>query len=1123
MKIKKIEIKNLNSIEEACIDFSVEPLKNEWLFLICGATGTGKSTILDAITLALFDKAARYSFIQNKEKIGEEPTNSTSHMLRRGTAEGYAKVFFDVMGTEYIATWRRSKARTGTFHQHDRRKLERIGIGGIMLMSDKVKEVNGMISDLIGVSYEQFMRSVMLAQGHFNTFLTSDKSEQAEILEMLTGTKIYSDIAAAINEKKNKAFGELKSLEDQRLRENKDIISDDELESLRQRKDSLQRQIQDECLIQSDLTKKKLWRETRNNIVADLKKAEIEYNEKKAECESVDFKHNEWIVKTYNETVEIRGTLSENLRQKQSERDIIAEIDRIRLRFSDCCHALETMKVDLDKKKNSLNDDQNRFEASRHKENLYREIGKVITLLNETKRDKSTLKAMEEALRQMEDKIKKAEADLTKKRELTGIASDDYDKKNDAFHLADARCKDLDISVLQDNHNILNDKKQRKEKLRVVLDQVQGEMNKYWTKEQQILDCQKDIDKIVQELTAIDDELKDSQTLLQQAVAIYDKNKSAVEDWAREYRAVLQEGDPCPVCGNTSHIYVDDSAIASLVQRLEHDVKEAEQKMNDVKDRLNKKQSDLNSEKKSLVQLQNDLNVSRDMVYRLCQKELLPTQEMIAEKISACDNEINTITEQLLSSKEALDNALQLTKDRDRARDEKDKAMSVYDKAKEACKTAENDLKLLIGQRDSKEEGKSQKGKDIEDKIAELDKLMTDDKWRAEWEANTDNYAKLIENDANEWLNLEKSIERQKSYLEDQYELVKVAEERKNIILSLLQDFVPADVHDVKLDGRIDELLYSILDNLRSKLSEQNNISKEIEKTQDILDHFFSNRTDGITSEVLSDLNDRNDINEVRQCVEAIKNACLETKTTLENKRKDLDNHDNSMTSANEVEQLDVLQQQLSSCEEKIKECREEFNRVEVSLNTDAQLRGMIDKLQKDIDAKKVIANRWEVLSQAIGSTDKNNFRNYAQSYTMAILLDKANEFLIQLSSRYQLYCDKGSFAIQVTDLSMGGERRAASSLSGGESFLVSLSLALGLASLNDQNIEMDMLFIDEGFGTLDGESLDMVMTTLENLKGLRRKVGIISHVESLRERIPVKITLKKKSKAVSCVEIVRS
>ena len=195
--------------------------------------------------------------------------------------------------------------------------------------------------------------------------------------------------------------------------------------------------------------------------------------------------------------------------------------------------------------------------------------------------------------------------------------------------------------------------------------------------------------------------------------------------------------------------------------------------------------------------------------------------------------------------------------------------------------------------------------------------------------------------------------------------------------------------------------------------------------------------------------------------------------------------------------------------------------RAKLSLNSQNTIAAQAAK--DDMEAKTEQLSLWTQLASAIGTTATDNFRDVAQAYTMRILLDQANYFLRKLSQRYELTCYSNSLAIMVMDKEMGGELRSASSLSGGETFLVSLALALGLAALNDENLNIDMLFIDEGFGTLDGESLEMAVQALGNMQKFGKKVGIISHVDSLKERIPAQIQVTKRGKATSKITIVRS
>ena len=248
----------------------------------------------------------------------------------------------------------------------------------------------------------------------------------------------------------------------------------------------------------------------------------------------------------------------------------------------------------------------------------------------------------------------------------------------------------------------------------------------------------------------------------------------------------------------------------------------------------------------------------------------------------------------------------------------------------------------------------------------------------------------------------------------------------------------------------------------------------------------------------------------------------LKAKNALTIKEEELATHQNSEDKPIEEIDLNVLNQKLLLLKNEIKSDENNLSEIKFKLETNKQNNSKLNSYKKDLEEKDRIYHLWEQLAKAIGVSSNNNFRDVAQAYTMGILLDRANYYLKQLSSRYLLTNYPDSLAIMVRDMEMGGELRTASSLSGGETFLVSLSLALGLTSLNDIHFNIDMLFIDEGFGTLDSESLDMVMNTLENLHNFGKKVGIISHVDALKERIPAQIQLVKNGKSSSRVVVTR-
>ena len=234
MKIEKIIIENINSIEKAEISFSEGILANEPLFLITGETGSGKSTILDAITLALYDKSPRYENTKNKEKTenGLSTVQSTTNALRKGTNDGKAEVWFCIGNDRYIATWQMHRTRNGKYESTNRRKLEVVKGEERIVLETKIDIVNQRVTELVGLTYDQFVRSVMLAQGQFNTFLTSEKTKQTEILEMLTGTEVYSKIADIVGKRKNEAKTNVEKASDLYNSLNKNILSDEEVTGL---------------------------------------------------------------------------------------------------------------------------------------------------------------------------------------------------------------------------------------------------------------------------------------------------------------------------------------------------------------------------------------------------------------------------------------------------------------------------------------------------------------------------------------------------------------------------------------------------------------------------------------------------------------------------------------------------------------------------------------------------------------------------------------------------------------------------------------------------------------------------------------------------------------------------
>ncbi|MEQ9652904.1 MAG: SbcC/MukB-like Walker B domain-containing protein, partial [Sandaracinaceae bacterium] len=218
----------------------------------------------------------------------------------------------------------------------------------------------------------------------------------------------------------------------------------------------------------------------------------------------------------------------------------------------------------------------------------------------------------------------------------------------------------------------------------------------------------------------------------------------------------------------------------------------------------------------------------------------------------------------------------------------------------------------------------------------------------------------------------------------------------------------------------------------------------------------------------------------------------------------------------------DAAQEALGAAERRRRETEALLQGVHLRLSRDDEDREKAAALTKELEAQRGQMEVWQTLAELIGSASGNKLRVFAQSLTLELLLDHANHHLRDLAPRYSLSRVPGEdLALQVVDHEMGDEVRAASSLSGGESFLVALGLALGLASLSARKASVGSLFIDEGFGALDPASLEMVLSSLDALQATGRQVGLISHVPTIAERFDTRVQVVAAGPARSRVEVV--
>ncbi len=259
-------------------------------------------------------------------------------------------------------------------------------------------------------------------------------------------------------------------------------------------------------------------------------------------------------------------------------------------------------------------------------------------------------------------------------------------------------------------------------------------------------------------------------------------------------------------------------------------------------------------------------------------------------------------------------------------------------------------------------------------------------------------------------------------------------------------------------------------------------------------------------------------ITEERKVLNEINESITKNKAILTEREKKYNEHFSKRISERNLDEITDLYKDVKN---KYEVFSKEKNDFDFQLKIDEKSKAQIGEILQKINSKATIVENWNKLNDLLGSADGKKFRQIAQEYTLDILLRFANQHLKLLSNRYNLGRIPNSLALQVVDKDMGNEIRSVHSLSGGESFIVSLALALGLASLSSNKMKVESLFIDEGFGSLDPETLSIAMDALEQLHNQGRKVGVISHVQEMTERIATQIRVIKLTNGKSKLEVV--
>lgn len=1193
MKILKININNIQSLKgiQPEINFTDGILAHAGLYAITGQTGAGKSTILDAITLALYGKINRYG--------NDKPS---SEIITRNQKEAYAEVTFEVNDIVYLARWAASFTRTGSINQTDERKLYRIDRGNLLLIAEKVSNVNPKIEEIIGLKYEQFTKSILLAQNNFSAFLKAKPDERAEMLSKITGTQIYEEISKKVFEQTKTFETEINNL---RATINGNILNEEELNNIQVSVEEKENMIKETelKLIQTlaEITWLAAVEDTKTEINQHTIALELvhqhfsdntELYQKLGQYSKATLIEKDWHALLNSEKECAKNTANtqrttadiEDLNTKLLSIAPELEFTSKKLEESQKEQLLkkpliESAKITLGAIANTtVSLEKNTKDLEIAKQNFDSNANRLAVLMEE----KATMDAKIVAHQNVIDQYSKYASWETEKgavnfkyndiekwqTEINALDLESlhrkisfYDKKSIGTEkLLNAVAKESTIlkeqvealELQKKSSPILEDLNSKKEKAKSDWDNWK-KLSDYFPKlENETILLAKNKQEYVlakASICSIEKEIYDKSNSL--ILHHENKNLKLLVASFEEHRHNLNEGEACVLCGATEHPYTQnlpalfsENGIDEKITELDREIKALGKNKdkaleNAAGDEQQIKNNDANITvfEDEIILLKSDLGVEQNVNSEAIQTNIHDSQE----EFNSIQNQINIISElnknydhfsKLFFEKSKALQLIQLA-DNDYQNAKKqiaEKYLSInenFEFIKEKflvfdAPLEQNEIKLVgqIGKNLSENLRKLQEEnvslKEYQTKITDLTISIK------EFETKNSSLKENVQlhEKGNEELTAKKSaIENEFKNQTANFELKSPQEEE-----SRLQTKIKTEQDAVtQWKGEKEVTLASIKD--------KHSVLEQLVAEKAALDDTLRLATAHLNNK-LTENGFENSV-QLQEALNLENSALLVTqKQTFENQRQQTEGalnanllkqaslHSNPLTDQS-VEDLKVKKVAL---EEDKNKTNQEIGQLTEQINNNKKIQEENQLIIDAIKTKNSVFQQWDLLNKTVGSSDGKAFKKFAQDFTLSLLVQHANKHLETMFNRYELFKDDSSeeMELQIKDNNFFGEIRNINSLSGGETFLVSLSLALGLSDLASKNTKIRSLFIDEGFGSLDPENLNNALDALEMLRqNDDRQIGIISHVEELKKRITTQIQVKKYSSEFSTLEIV--
>lgn len=1149
MKLKELHLRNIAAIEKADIDFQNDLIDTVTglpapIFLISGDTGTGKSVILDGIALALYKNTPRLEGVSNRKN--NEFTSVDGFTLNVFSIEQYTRmgisekddcysevVFEDNRGTEYRAKLTLGMTKTREVDEATgRRLLKHSTPAWTVKVSDedwkKVEANTGEpIQSAIQLTFEQFTRMAMLAQGQFAAFLTGGKEEREKILEQLTNTEKFTKYGKAIDSIYKGAKNDKAQAEKVRDTESEHVLPEEvvrETEArLKEVKDSYNNKDKELQATAAQLRHI----ETIEAESVKRKKADEEIAAAQAEQAGEAYQSAQRLIADWQKTAQVRQQLTvkdEALRKKREAENAIGDAHKtFRLLMAD----LAARQANADA------------------------LGVQIAALDEwlqQREDRKALYAEASAVGVKLDNYKEQEEKLAKDKAAL------LDEQAKTAHLKaaeeEAKVQHEQAQNAVDGQQKLIDQKttERKALRPEELNQQQANITSRIHELQQLgkdyAQLQDDTRHAEEQLRIIADErrkLDEEQANANDKAAAYTAANAKAEECTNRYftmsasvdeqlsrlRHQLSQGhsEVCPLCGQHLDTILRDDEFRSIITPLEAEKRsaevaraEAEKAWNEAKTIFDRHQGVINGlvdqsrkDATALAKLQRQvdqlaekvgivIDAQFDSVLKGAVEEAQSRQQEIAtqqQKVQQLQNEIDS----LLKDKQQLDKAAQT-------------AYRRYTNAQNAVKNNADQLKrieaLIMGDETQlKSTGEA------------LDTLLAG--FRPQWHTNIEETQTLLKEQARVYA--EKRQERDDKASKQnaaRQELDNISSNRDAIFGAHADweetvEALPFRCSNINTEwAQLTRTLSAAENQLAQSTANLDSSQKAIDEYCQASGHDEAYLRGLALSEARHD--------EASKLVDGVKNRLTAATALRESAAKTIEDTLAKMgvtTIADIPEKagLTVAKERLT---QETSLLQQEHGNLQRQLDDNAQNSLRLCKAEEALAAASARYDKWDKINRHFGGT---RFRTLVQTHVLRPLLNNANIYLTMITDRYHLTCsaENEQLSILVHDHYNKDQVRSVTILSGGERFMISLALSLALSSLNRPDLNVDILFIDEGFGTLDEKNLNSVMATLEKLQEIagqtQRRVGIISHRTELEDRIPVQIKVVKRGEGRSHIE----